>query len=267
MMLIHDINLDMNQTKIRDFERAENIPFQSTWTAKEDSLLSQIVSEQNAKNWRLIAELFSAQGKAKTAKQCRERWHTYLNPTITNTDWTKEEQLNLINLHKKLGNKWSTIAAKMPGRTDNAIKSWFFCQLRKVMRSVKNNSMNLNISEDSNLEETAYLLNYLYMYYISSERKENMQKIVQLMIIGRKNQGDKYILSMLESDSSIPDSFQKYVKSFIANTPPDIAKRLINEYPQLFTLEDSDLSNKDSSYGLSMQNEAVTDISKFITSL
>ncbi|PSS30373.1 Transcription factor like [Actinidia chinensis var. chinensis] len=37
--------------------------------------------------------------------------------------WTEEEEMILIEAHTQIGNKWATIARKLPGRTENTIKN------------------------------------------------------------------------------------------------------------------------------------------------
>lgn len=58
----------------------------------------------------------------RTSKQCRERWCHHLNPDINKGPYTEQEDETILKVHEKLGNKWSLIAAKLPGRTENSIK-------------------------------------------------------------------------------------------------------------------------------------------------
>ena len=58
----------------------------------------------------------------RTSKQCRERWCHHLNPDINKGPYTRQEDETILKVHEKLGNKWSLIAAKLPGRTENSIK-------------------------------------------------------------------------------------------------------------------------------------------------
>jgi hypothetical protein len=37
---------------------------------------------------------------ARTGKQCRERWHNHLDPSIKKSTWTREEDKILIDAHK-----------------------------------------------------------------------------------------------------------------------------------------------------------------------
>lgn len=59
------------------------------------------------------------------------RWMNYLRPGIKRGNITPEEDQLILTLHSLLGNRWSQIAQKLPGRTDNEIKNHFNTHLRK----------------------------------------------------------------------------------------------------------------------------------------
>lgn len=44
------------------------------------------------------------------------RYHNHLDATIVTSPWTDPEELALLRLHEELGNKWSAIAQRLPGR-------------------------------------------------------------------------------------------------------------------------------------------------------
>ncbi|XP_049387074.1 transcription factor MYB3R-2-like [Solanum stenotomum] len=97
------------------------------WTKEEDDLIIELVEKHGCKKWSAIANSLPG----RIGKQCRERWHNHLDPTITKDAWTEQEELVLCHYHQLYGNKWAKIARFLPGRTDNAIKNHWNSTLKK----------------------------------------------------------------------------------------------------------------------------------------
>ena len=98
------------------------------WSADEDEDLKQLVGEPGIKSWVVIATRM----RARNSKQCRERWHSHLRPTLTKGEWTPEEDQEIWDRVQEMGTKWAQISAQyMPSRTDNDIKNRWNSIIRK----------------------------------------------------------------------------------------------------------------------------------------
>ncbi|KAG2680754.1 hypothetical protein I3760_11G112800 [Carya illinoinensis] len=75
------------------------------------------------------------QGLLRCGKSCRLRWMNYLRPDIKRGDITSDEEELIIRLHSLLGNRWSLIAGRLPGRTDNEIKNYWNSHLGKRFKN------------------------------------------------------------------------------------------------------------------------------------
>ncbi|KAI3813448.1 hypothetical protein L1987_18173 [Smallanthus sonchifolius] len=63
-------------------------------------------------------------------KSCRLRWLNYLRPDIKRGDFDEDEIDLIRRLHKLLGNRWSLIAGRIPGRTANDVKNFWNTHVR-----------------------------------------------------------------------------------------------------------------------------------------
>ncbi|KAK3154980.1 hypothetical protein QOZ80_2BG0197350 [Eleusine coracana subsp. coracana] len=99
-----------------------------SWTPQEDMRLIAYIQKHGHANWRALPK---QAGLLRCGKSCRLRWINYLRPDLKRGNFTADEEETIIKLHGMLGNKWSKIAACLPGRTDNEIKNVWNTHLKK----------------------------------------------------------------------------------------------------------------------------------------
>ncbi|CAL9058931.1 unnamed protein product, partial [Musa banksii] len=101
------------------------------WTANEDKILVTYISTHGTTKW---GSLPKRAGLKRCGKSCRLRWLNYLRPGIKRGNISDDEEELIIRLHKLLGNRWSLIAGRLPGRTDNEIKNYWNTTLVKRLQ-------------------------------------------------------------------------------------------------------------------------------------
>ncbi|KAG0562428.1 hypothetical protein KC19_9G145300 [Ceratodon purpureus] len=102
------------------------------WTEEEDAILAAFIKANGEGNWRTLPK---RAGLQRCRKSCRLRWMNYLRPDLKRGNFTPDEDDLIIKLHSLLGNRWSMIAGRIPGRTDNEIKNYWNSRLRRKLRS------------------------------------------------------------------------------------------------------------------------------------
>ncbi|RAL37277.1 hypothetical protein DM860_004199 [Cuscuta australis] len=101
------------------------------WTPEEDLVLKKCVQTHGEGNWATIS---TNSGLMRSGKSCRLRWKNYLRPNIKRGMMSEDEKDLIIRMHKLLGNRWSLIAGRLPGRTDNEVKNFWNTHLNKRCR-------------------------------------------------------------------------------------------------------------------------------------
>lgn len=91
------------------------------WVPEEDQELLQLVRTQGPNNWVRISQHM----KFRSPKQCRERFHQNLKPSLNHDPITPEEGLLIERMVNEMGKRWAEIARRLGNRSDNAVKNWW----------------------------------------------------------------------------------------------------------------------------------------------
>ncbi|KAE9622205.1 hypothetical protein Lal_00032703 [Lupinus albus] len=116
------------------------------WTEEEDHMLKKCIEQYGEGKWHRVPLLA---GLNRCRKSCRLRWLNYLRPNIKRGRFGEEEIEMIIKLHKLLGNRWSLIAGRLPGRTANDVKNYWNCHLSKKLSALEAKNTQINRKTES----------------------------------------------------------------------------------------------------------------------
>ncbi|XP_058088300.1 transcription factor MYB86-like isoform X2 [Magnolia sinica] len=129
------------------------------WSPEEDEKLYNHITRFGVGCWSAVPK---QAGLQRCGKSCRLRWINYLRPDLKRGHFSQQEEDLIISLHEVLGNRWSQIAAQLPGRTDNEIKNlWNSCLKKKLrQRGIDPNThkplSEIQEQDEKNLEMVAW---------------------------------------------------------------------------------------------------------------
>ncbi|WJX16027.1 hypothetical protein P8452_06109 [Trifolium repens] len=105
------------------------------WSPDEDAKLKNYLAiHGTVGNWIALPK---KAGLKRCGKSCRLRWLNYLRPDIKHGGFTEEEDTIICTLYAQMGSRWSAIASKLPGRTDNDVKNYWNTKLKKKIMAGK----------------------------------------------------------------------------------------------------------------------------------
>lgn len=101
------------------------------WSPDESFRLVTLINKTGAQNWVTVASFMGS----RNAKQCRERYHQNLDPSLRHDPITEDEATRIMDLYHRYGSAWARIAEQLPGRSDNAIKNYVNGLVNKTRRA------------------------------------------------------------------------------------------------------------------------------------
>ncbi|GKB23030.1 transcription factor MYB2-like protein [Tanacetum coccineum] len=157
------------------------------WTGEEDRLLVHHVNVHGEGRWNTVATLA---GLKRNGKSCRLRWVNYLRPDLKRGRITPQEEALILDLHARWGNRWSTIARSLPGRTDNEIKNYWRTHFKKKSKGASDESTKLKtrllIKRQKFQQEQRQRL-------MMQQNEADMKKVMTLLFEENENKVGRYM--------------------------------------------------------------------------
>jgi Myb-like DNA-binding protein FlbD len=101
------------------------------WGPDEDQLLLQAIDKHGTGDWVRISQ----DVQYRSPKQCRERFHQSLNPSLNTEPISEYEGLLIKEMVNQIGKRWAFIARQLGGRSDNAVKNWWNSSMNRKRRN------------------------------------------------------------------------------------------------------------------------------------
>ncbi|CAJ2650222.1 unnamed protein product [Trifolium pratense] len=126
-----------------DIKLDKNIKNKGVWSKQEDQKLIDYINKHGEVCWSTLPQ---AAGLLRCGKSCRLRWMNYLRPDLKRGNFGEDEEDLIVKLHALLGNRWSLIAGRLPGRTDNEVKNFWNSHIRKklIRKGIDPNNHSVN---------------------------------------------------------------------------------------------------------------------------
>ncbi|KAL3365281.1 hypothetical protein AABB24_010437 [Solanum stoloniferum] len=165
---------------------------------------------------------------------------------------TPQEERLILELHSKWGNRWSRIAMKLPGRTDNEIKNYWRTHMRKKAHDERKNNTSCFSPSSSFSNSSSFSSNSPDVDF-TPIKKNNERNFYDTGGFEKKNDGDKMkVYSMdeiwkdieLSQESETMNNIKPIMPSPICNYCPNTLWMSNEEetkmFPQFYCLDNQD---------------------------
>nr|QCH41144.1 MYB transcription factor 32 [Dimocarpus longan] len=198
------------------------------WTIEEDHKLMNFILNNGIHCWRMVPKLA---GLLRCGKSCRLRWINYLRPDLKRGAFTETEEDQIIQLHSRLGNRWSKIASHFPGRTDNEIKNHWNTRIKKRLKLLGVDPVTHKPIDNDPTEKSDHDQKINETSLESNSPKESSQENISLEIQSHDHDDDNNNNNDVKKD--IPRTENQKVQEEVELISVDDTTDLLNNYEMM----------------------------------
>lgn len=157
------------------------------FTKEEDIRLLNLIKYYGKKDWKRIAALMPY----RSCRQCKERYESYLSPSIKHEKFSNEEDLLLIEKYEEFGSKWKLISSFFEGRSGNQLKNRWNTYLSKltkeqidlIKQNMIYNQQKINLKTNEKEE----------IIHENHKKDDSVENIIKLCLYTERNNDDQII--------------------------------------------------------------------------
>lgn len=208
------------------------------FTKEEDRKLIEIVNSMGDcfEDWKAVAERM----ETRSARQCRERWVSYLSPDIRFGKWTEEEDRILIDKINKMGKRWTDIAIHFNGRSGNDIKNRWYWHLK--------DKTFINDKNEVELLKGPFLNKRKRKRSVPSAHDKTMNEIQKSSLSENQytthSQNEDLTHQQVTRDNCFNNSIVINDNSNISDLRPTVVSKRVNQFPVTTPQESNKKSTK-----------------------
>jgi len=113
--------------------------YSKQFTEADDKLLTKLIASSTS----LTRAEFAEKLQDNSIRQVWDRWMNYLNPNVSYSEWTVEEDLLFVERRNTLNKDWQNITPFFPKRTVIVLKNRWNIHLRHLVFKNKQNHYQL----------------------------------------------------------------------------------------------------------------------------